>query len=179
MTLEKPIAEIRISRASADDASSMAEVHVASWRAGYKGIVPEKDIAAQSVDVREKYWREAIEKGTPQIEIAWLHDAVAGWVAWDSSRDPDAPEGTGEIWSLYVDPRHWRKGIGRELMRYANERLVEAGYMRVSLWVLTENVRAIAFYLDAGFVPESFSTKPIAMSGETRYEIRYVARLGS
>ena len=55
---------------------------------------------------------------------------------------------------FYVDPLHFRQGIGRQFMDYALE-LARAGrYPGVLLYVLEGNCNARRFYESCGFVCE-------------------------
>ena len=47
---------LTIRAATRDDARAIAEVHVASWRAGYRGLVDDDFLAALSVDARLATW---------------------------------------------------------------------------------------------------------------------------
>ena len=53
-----------------------------------------------------------------------------------------------ELTWLYVDPRYFRQGIGRSLLRAA----VEAAPNPLSLEVLAGNEAALSLYLDEGFI---------------------------
>jgi len=45
-----------IRMANAQDAAGIAEVHVASWRAIYRGMVPDALVEAQTVTSRRTLW---------------------------------------------------------------------------------------------------------------------------
>ncbi|MDP3823746.1 MAG: GNAT family N-acetyltransferase [Burkholderiales bacterium] len=162
-----------IEPATLADARRVAQVHVQAWRAAYVGIVPDAYLASLSVDKRETMWREAIEKQLPELLLARVDSDVAGWVAFDASRDKDAAPGSGEIWALYVDPAHWAGGIGRALLQRARARLNERGFGRVSLWVLAENTRALRFYGAAGFTLDAGSGLQFELGGRKVQELRY------
>ena len=55
------------------------------------------------------------------------------------------------LWHLYVDPAHYRKGVGRHLLAAAEVEIMARGHSSVSLDVIAENKRAIAFYSACGF----------------------------
>lgn len=162
-----------IEPATLADARRVAEVHVQAWQAAYVGIVPDAYLASLSVDKRETMWREAIEKQVPELLVARVDGEVAGWVAFDGSRDAGAATGTGEIWALYVDPAHWSSGMGRALWRRARARLLERGVDSITLWVLAANARAINFYEAAGFALEPGSAKGFELGGRQVQELRY------
>lgn len=165
---------VLIEPATLADARRVAEVHVQAWRAAYVGIVPDEHLASLSIDKRETMWREAIDKQTPELLVARVGADVAGWVAFDASRDKDAVPGAGEIWAIYVDPAHWAGGIGRALLRRARARLSERSFGDISLWVLAANARAIRFYEAAGFTLDAGSAKVFDLGGRQVQEVRCV-----
>ena len=61
------------------------------------------------------------------MQVAVQGDEVVGFVGFDRSRDPKTPSTTGEIWSIYVRPEHWGKGVGVALWDAAREGLEEEG----------------------------------------------------
>jgi len=91
-----------------------------------------------------------------------------------TARDDDAATATDEIAALYVDPGHWRRGIGSALLRESLDRLVAAGAREATVWVLDGNAGGLAFYEQAGFEPDGART-PHEPSG--RDQLRYRVRL--
>lgn len=127
------------------DAAAIARVHVRAWRAGYRGIVAEKVLADLSEAERESLWNEILSRGGEDFTlVAEAPDATV--VGFCSGRAQ-----TREIAALYVDPGHWRRGIGGRLLDAALERL---GGPDVALWVLEANAPARAFYATRGFAPD-------------------------
>ena len=61
-------------------------------------------------------------------------------------RDDDLGTGVAELVAIYVDPEHWRRGIGSVLLEAAQARPASSGSTEMSLWTLTENHLAQAFY---------------------------------
>jgi len=55
---------------------------------------------------------------------------------------------------FYVDPEHFRQGIGRQFMDYALNLARAGGYPGVLLDVLEKNHRARAFYESCGFAQD-------------------------
>lgn len=160
-------------RAVEADASGVAEVHVRSWRSAYRGVVPDAYLAGLSVEKREQAWREAFRRGSPELWVASNDAGVGGWIAFGSSRDPDAAATVGEVEAIYVAPEHWSAGVGRTLWFVARRRLMERKFESVTLWVLEENARAIRFYRAAGFSLDRDSRKQINVGGKGLWEVRY------
>ena len=172
-------AGIHVEQPLPDDAQSIAQIHVASWQAAYAHILSAEYLAALSVDKRTALWCEAIEKQSPEVLVAKLDGRIVGWISFGPSRDKGAAADAGELWALYVDPLHWSGGAGRRLWEGARERLVERGFVSVSLWVLTQNARGIGFYENSGFTPDFGSEKAFDLGGRQVQEIRYSAKLSA
>ena len=159
--------------ATARDAKAIAEIHVATWQAAYKDLIPADYISKMSVEKRLAYWREAIEFGEPQLLVATQDDKVVGFVGYDRSRDANTRATVGEIWAIYVSPAHWGQGAGLALWDGARDGLKEEGCTQVTIWVLLNNERALQFCEHAaGFKREMPSLKTVAFGDIKLEEIR-------
>lgn len=101
-------------------------------------------------------------------KVRWAHTPaeVAHWIAdflipthevWLAEID-GAPVGFMALqddWvdQLYLDPAHWRRGIGSSLIELAKSRAPG----RLQLWCFQANLRARAFYEAHGFVAERYT----------------------
>jgi ribosomal protein S18 acetylase RimI-like enzyme len=141
----------RIRWATAADARGIAEVHVASWRHAYRGLLPDGSLDRLSVEQREASWREAFRDRGAGVFVAEEDGRVIGFASFGPSRDGDAGPEVGEIPAIYVDPSAVGAGVGRALLDAAIEALREAGYRRATLWVLEANAHARRFYERAGW----------------------------
>jgi GNAT superfamily N-acetyltransferase len=142
-----------IRTARPDDARAVAEVHVASWRHAYRGLLPDDYLERLSVDDRGAMWRGAFDDPDPASGafVAEIDGRVVGFASFDPSRDEDVPERTGEVPAIYVDPTVLGTGVGRELFEAATIALRDAGFARATLWVLEANALARRFYEKAGW----------------------------
>jgi GNAT superfamily N-acetyltransferase len=156
-----------IRRAEAEDAEPVARVHVRAWQEAYAHIFPAGELASLSVERRAEVFRRF-----PPL-VAVVDGAVVGFVGVGASRDDDAG---GEVYAIYVCPAHWGKGIGRELIRAAEEELRDLGYGDAILWVLDDNPRARRFYEAAGWWLDGETRTGEHLGVETR-EVRYRKRL--
>ena len=154
---EAATTDVRIREATVADAEMVAVAHVAAWRAGYAGQLPEEFLAGLSVESRTSLaWRRV---------FAGAGDSAAADPRGRGGRrrsrvrlrgaEPcvGAPAGTGELWGLYTHPDAWRQGIGTALHSAAMGALADAGFARATLWVLTTNARARSFYEGRGCGP--------------------------
>jgi ribosomal protein S18 acetylase RimI-like enzyme len=160
-----------VRHATLEDAKAIATIHVLSWQAAYKGIVPAGFLAAMSVDQREGMWRQRLEHGAPGTWVLEEHGGVLGWISVGPSRDADALSSTSELWAIYVDPKHWRRGVGQRLWDEVEDQLRRSGFSDVTLWVLQLNTDASAFYRANGFVIDGIE-KTIELGGTELVEIR-------
>lgn len=135
------------------DARPVAEVHVASWRHAYRGLLPADYLDKLSIDDREAMWREAFADPDPKSGalIAEVDSRIVGFASFGPSRDEDVADGTGEVPAIYVEPTTLGTGVGRELFEAVTLALRGAGFARATLWVLEANATARRFYNKAGW----------------------------
>lgn len=157
-------------------------MQVRSWRAAYRGLLPDQLLDGLSVPAREQTWREILAGGAGEhasaVTVAVRVRSIAGFCAVVTpSRDGDAASGmaggVAEIAALYVDPQAWRSGTGRALMQAALASLRAAGWREVTLWVLAANQRARAFYAASGFEPDG-ATMMHHSSGRPEVRLRTI-----
>ena len=142
---------MKTTSATISDAAVIAGIHVASWRAAFRGLVPDTFLDAMSMEDRAARWRHNLQDSACSILLASEGEQVLGFASFGRCRDKDAPPDEGEIWTMYVDPSAWRRAVGATLMRAALNRLAERGLRPVRVWVMAKNTRAIAFYQAHGF----------------------------
>lgn len=161
-----------------DDAPSIAQIHVVTWQAAYRGIVPDDYLDGLSIAARETRWRDIIAKPESDVLVAERLARIVGWAAFGPSRDEGAGPEVGEVYALYVLPECWASGVGSALWQETRMRLVGQGYLRATLWVLAENRRAIRFYLAAGFRPRAGAEALEDIGGQHLLEACYEIALG-
>lgn len=141
-------------RAVAGDELAVAEVHVGSWQAAYRGLLPESYLARLDPVERAKRYTFAVEgPDSPLTTVAVADSTICGFTTVGPARDADA-EGVGELYAIYVDPSCWGRGVGRALIGEARRLLVERGHAQAVLWVLAGNSRAESFYRSDRWRPD-------------------------
>jgi ribosomal protein S18 acetylase RimI-like enzyme len=168
---------MRVRHATPEDSRAIATIHVRSWQAAYQGIVPAQFLASLSIDQREGMWRQRLEQGATGTWVTEEEGDVLGWISAGPSRDADAVSSTSEVWAIYVDPKHWRRGVGQRLWEEAEAQLRRSGFSDVTLWVLQDNAGALAFYRSNGCVVDGIE-KTFAVGGVELIEIRLRKGLG-
>ncbi len=99
-----------------------------------------------------------------------------GFCSLIRSRDPGSGADTSEIAAIYVDPEHWRAGVGRALVEASLDSARSTGYRVLTLWVLASNVMGRRFYERLGFAPDG-ETKVEQRESYSLHEIRYKREL--
>jgi GNAT superfamily N-acetyltransferase len=158
--------------ATLEDSAALAEAHVRSWRAAYRGVVPDAYLDALSVEGCAARWRNALRQGQRDVAVCEVDGALVGFVSVEPSRDADCNPGTGEVVAIYIDPAVWRRGLGRRLMDWAKDVARRRGWQRLTLWVLRDNAQARAFYEAAGFHLDG-AARDHDFSGTPVAEVRY------
>jgi GNAT superfamily N-acetyltransferase len=127
----------------------IAIVHVRSWQAAYRGLVPQEYLDHLEVDQRYSVWERILgEAEWPRVGtfVAEYGGDVVGFASICPTRDDDEqPASAGELAAIYLLPEGWGKGLGRELMASVLSALSEAGFDEATLWVLDTNSRARRF----------------------------------
>lgn len=135
------------------DADRIAEVHVRSWQAAYRGLIDQELLDGLSISDRADGWRRNISTPLPTIIgilVAERKGRIVGWTSFGSGREEEGAS-DGEIYGIYAEPAEWSTGVGRALLAAAEHRITAAGYTQAYLWVLDGNERADAFYARHGW----------------------------
>jgi hypothetical protein len=82
-------AAVLVRAARPEDARPVAEVHVASWRHAYRGLLPEDSLGRKSVDDREAMWLGAFADPEPKSGafVAEVDGRIVGFASFGPSRD--------------------------------------------------------------------------------------------
>jgi ribosomal protein S18 acetylase RimI-like enzyme len=167
--------DLIIRDAAPKDASGIATVQVLSWRAAYRGILPQEVLDKQSVDGRTERWHEILADLKSHTLVAERADNVVGFGSMGAARDEDTdPDTVGEVWALYALPDEWGQGVGRALWLAGEAHLRSRGYHSLILWVLEANERARRFYEGAGcaLAPRK-RAKVLKAGGKQLPQVRY------
>lgn len=166
-----------IRSATAADADGVALVHVRSWQAAYRGLMPQDVLDGLSVAERAANWQRILTETSrgSQTLVVERDGMIVGWASFGTARDDEAP-GTGELWGIYAHPDAWSLGVGHTLIIAVEEALRAEGHEVAYLWVLDGNDRAATFYERHGWASDG-ATKVDERPGMTVLERRHVKRL--
>jgi RimJ/RimL family protein N-acetyltransferase len=149
------------------DALAIATIHVRAWQGAYRGLLPQAYLDDLDPDRRRAEWEASLaatlwpSRGTLVLcedAAAGTGGGIVGFAGISPTRDTDEdPASVGELQTLYLDPRHWRRGGGTTLLTAARDHLATAGFTTATAWVLETNAKARAFYEHHHWRPDGAS----------------------
>ncbi|MDE3082435.1 MAG: GNAT family N-acetyltransferase [Acidobacteriota bacterium] len=173
----KRASSVTLRAASDADALAVATIHLATWRAAYRGIIPDSYLDGLDEETRaSRYTFDSTSPDDPQTWIALEGEEIVGFVSLGPARDDELKR--GEVYALYVAPRSWRLGIGSILMARAEEELRGRGFTGALLWVLRDNDRGRRFYEASDWRFDGHELVA-QFDGHDVVEVRYVKSLGA
>ncbi|MEV4939365.1 GNAT family N-acetyltransferase [Streptomyces zaomyceticus] len=158
-----------------EDAAAIAAVHVLSWRAAYRDLLPGPFLDSLDIEERAAGWRARLTApDRPTVLVATGSGgrvrAFSCFRAWRGEEfDPGT---TAELAALYSLPEVWGTGVGRALLSESTRALVTAGFRTAALWVFAGNARARRFYEAAGWRPDGEAVRE-ETGGRVLEELRY------
>jgi ribosomal protein S18 acetylase RimI-like enzyme len=166
-------ADFAIRKAAAKDARAIALIQVGASRAAYGAAVPPGYFDRLSESNRMSAWSEMIanQSDFEQIIVGEENSHIRGYAHFGRSRDPGVPPNVGELYSLYVDPLHWQRGLGRQLLAASLRGLASMTFDTATLWVLAANRPARGFYERFGWTANRSEKAVHGNIVEIRYRI--------
>ncbi|MEN8235463.1 MAG: GNAT family N-acetyltransferase [Actinomycetota bacterium] len=181
--------EIILRDALASDARAIAAIHVRSFRATYRNVLPLYVLDELDTTARARIWAQRItdtESDNRRIVVAKLGDSVVGFVYFGITPDEDDFfERTGHVFSIHTDPEVTGRGVGTSLIQFAAGAMRATACQDATLWVVAENPGARQFYERLGWRADGARrTELIGLAGEPGAErdaetVRYRLQLRS
>ena len=144
---------MKIRTAIKEDAAGITKVHVASWQAAYKDILPEEFLKNISFEHRLQSWSKALDKPPSEHGIFVAvsdQEEITGFATGGSNRSTDKfPQFEGELYAIYLLYSAWGKGVGEQLTKSVVKKLGQDNINSMLIWVLADNP-ACGFYEKMG-----------------------------
>jgi len=144
---------ITIRLAVLSDAPDMSEVHMRSWEAAYKDIIPPDFIREKNATRPSLYSRVITEENVSSYVIQYEGKTV-GIMCIAPPQDDDIGDTFYELHYIYLHPDHFRQGIGIQALTFAFNKARSFNKAAMIVWVFAENANSIQFYEKCGFVPD-------------------------
>jgi len=128
------------------DAKTLAYIQTESWKAAFKGIVPDVLLTKYTEIARaENMYTRILEENIGNGYILEVNGNAHCIAYWDATREKDMP-GYAELICIHSLQNKWHQGYGSQMMSRVLYDIRKAGYKKVMLWVFEKNARAINFY---------------------------------
>lgn len=164
---------MKVRLAAVSDADALADIHVRPWQVAYAGVLPKQFLDELDAVGRVPGWValiRGVDRTRTAVVVAEKEGRLLGFV-WVRPVRGDEDAETGEVASIYADPEHWRRGVGRGLMTAALAKLASAGFTTAVLWVLRDNRPAVTFFESNGWRFDG-GRKSETIAGTTVTEVR-------
>jgi predicted N-acetyltransferase YhbS len=131
---------LQIRQARQGDAAPIARVYIDSWHDAYPGVLPTALLRAMTLTGQAAHWEASIRaQGREAVLVAEsVSDGIVGMASLGPARDGGIGF-DGEIYTLYVDPSSYGRGIGRTLLREAFVALRKKGMSSCVIWAHARN----------------------------------------
>jgi GNAT superfamily N-acetyltransferase len=135
-----------IREATVEDADGIALAHTESWRASYRGILP--DSILDRIDVGQRVTtRRRILKDRSVFQLVAFdltHGDIVGFC--DAGLSRRHVQFAGELYAIYLVQHAKRHGLGQQLFERVTIWLRANGMESMIVWVLENNAHARGFY---------------------------------
>lgn len=160
-----------IREAGIEDALSIANVQVKTWRSAYRGIVPDDYLDSLSIDKSAGGWAIFFSDTNKFAFVALdRYGNIVGFASMGDNRT-NSVEYEGELYALYILDEYQRKDIGKKLFSRVLEKFSLRGIKSMLVCVLKENHSARHFYESAGGI--YLCEEEFELGGKMLLEVRY------
>jgi L-amino acid N-acyltransferase YncA len=136
---------VDIRRATPDDADAIEHVRTDTWRATYRGLMPDAVLDRLGYDGAERRRGMAAMSEDRFVLVAEHDGEIVGFCYGGPSRVSD-PAYPGEVYAIYVLPSHQGHGHGSALLRDGARECLDRGWRAMLVWVLHDNWPSRRFY---------------------------------
>lgn len=144
----------RVRRAGPEDGALLCRLKIATFRASYRGILPDDLLAGLGPDdphVGVAAWRHVLLDPVTEVHVIEAGEPV-GFLVLKPAGPQDAPA-RGLLEQLYLLPGWQGLGWGKELWRFAVERFAATDRLPFAVGALEGNDRAQRLYERLGGRP--------------------------
>jgi GNAT superfamily N-acetyltransferase len=127
-------------------------IHIVNqnWRTVYAGYVDPALLDEAGCDARGQQLQQDFREHRLS-EYVWEESGrILGLLSMGTTADTDKA-GAFELWRIYLAVEAQGRGIGGQLLAFAEQTAREQGYTEIVIWAFSGNTRAIRFYQKHGY----------------------------
>ncbi|MDE2072086.1 MAG: GNAT family N-acetyltransferase [Alphaproteobacteria bacterium] len=131
---------VAIRPARPDDADAVARVYIDSWHDTYAGVLPTPLLCAMTPNGQSSRWGATIRARGCETVLVAEHErfGLVGMASMGPARDAALPFDS-EVYTLYVDPNFYERGVGRALLSASFAALAARGFGSCVIWAHARN----------------------------------------
>lgn len=134
-----------------EDFKTVCKIINDNWISVYKGYINQNLINDNGCKQREERLIKDFSTNRLFNYVYELKGKVIGILSIGDTADSDK-KGAFELWRIYIEKAYQNKGIGSELIKFAQNEAVRLKYKEMVIWAFKENKRAVSFYKKHGFI---------------------------
>lgn len=157
------------------DAALIASIHSASWQATYRGLLPDAFLDGEVTRERAAYWEARLNAPGGERRIVLIAELAGEPIGFVCVEQQPKSEWGVLLDNLHALPGYQGIGVGKLLVRAAEDWARAQGEAQLYLYVLEGNTPAIGFYERQGW--RFVGAEPDHMGGVDITALRYVYRL--
>jgi GNAT superfamily N-acetyltransferase len=138
-------------QAAVSDAPAIARVRIESWRATYRGLIPDAYLDGMQVDASTALWERVLAANAAAASVFVLtnDDVVCGFAAGNRLTEPRYAM-DAELSAVYLQRDYQRAGLGHRLVGAVVDAQRAQGATGLIVWTIAGNKPARAFYEQLG-----------------------------
>ena len=135
------------------DAPLIAYIHMRSWDAAYKDILP-ADYIRKNNSTRYEMWNSLLTEGnTTQFAILKCGEII-GLLGIGPPKDDDLGDEFYELYAIYLHPDHFHQGVGTQAMELAFRIARSLWKTDIVVWVFADNINSVRFFEKCGYIAD-------------------------
>ena len=124
-----------------------------NWTSVYAGYVNEQLLNNNGCFDRKKRMEKDFLSGRLSNYVYECNKHIIGLLSVGDTADSDKI-GAFEVWRIYISEAYKNKGIGNQLLDFAEKQAIKDGYREIVIWAFKENIRAISFYKKHAYIKD-------------------------
>ncbi|WP_226679268.1 GNAT family N-acetyltransferase [Mesobacillus jeotgali] len=132
---------MQIRKATKNDASGIAKVHVRSWQETYQGLISRDYLDSLKVEDRKPLWEKSLSESadtSPVFVAVNPEGEIVGFASFGKERSGNF-KADGELYAIYILKEYQRGKLGLRLLLAGLDDLLKQGYGSLLVWVLADN----------------------------------------
>ncbi|GAM14411.1 GNAT family N-acetyltransferase [Mesobacillus selenatarsenatis] len=164
---------MQIRKATKDDASGIAKVHVRSWQETYQGMVSQDYLDSLKMEDREPLWEKSLSESadtSPVFVAVNSEEEIVGFASFGKERSGNF-KADGELYAIYILKEYQRGKLGLRLLKAGLNDLLKQDYNSMLVWVLADN-ESRKFY--ESLHPKKAGEEVVKIAGKEYIEVAYI-----